>query len=121
MLCRETAAVYCENHTEHTNTPRGQNAEFLNVKAGGTYICVVELSWTDIRMPSATSKLSRTSLFVFNLTQVLLVAMKGYKYVQEHGFDRSDGTWITQTDFHLSNFAAIYIISDFANVKIQTR
>jgi hypothetical protein len=37
MLFRETVAVYCENHTEHTNTLCGQNAEFLNVKPGGTY------------------------------------------------------------------------------------
>jgi hypothetical protein len=28
MLFRETVAVYCENHTEHTNTLCGQNAEF---------------------------------------------------------------------------------------------
>jgi hypothetical protein len=36
MLFRETVAVYCENHTEHTDTICGQNAEFY-VKAGGTY------------------------------------------------------------------------------------
>jgi hypothetical protein len=34
---RETVAVYCENHTEHTDTLCGQNAEFCYVKAGGTY------------------------------------------------------------------------------------
>jgi hypothetical protein len=28
MLFRETVAVYCENHMEHTNTLCGQNAEF---------------------------------------------------------------------------------------------
>jgi hypothetical protein len=27
MLFRETVAVYCENHMEHTNTLCGQNAE----------------------------------------------------------------------------------------------
>jgi hypothetical protein len=37
MLFRETAAVYCENHTEHINTVCGQNTEILYVKAGGTY------------------------------------------------------------------------------------
>jgi hypothetical protein len=36
MLFRETVAVYSENHTEHTNTLCGQNAEYL--KASGTYI-----------------------------------------------------------------------------------
>jgi hypothetical protein len=30
-------AVYCENHMQHANTLCGQNAEFLNVTAGGTY------------------------------------------------------------------------------------
>jgi hypothetical protein len=28
MLFGETVAVYCENHTEHTNTLCGQNAEY---------------------------------------------------------------------------------------------
>jgi hypothetical protein len=37
MLFRETVAVYCENHTEHTYTLCGQNVELLCVKAGGTY------------------------------------------------------------------------------------
>jgi hypothetical protein len=35
MLFRETVAVYCENHTEHTNSLCGQNAEFWYVKTGG--------------------------------------------------------------------------------------
>jgi hypothetical protein len=29
MLFRETVAVYCEHHKEHTNTLYGQNAELL--------------------------------------------------------------------------------------------
>jgi hypothetical protein len=37
MLFGETVAVYCENHTEHTDTLCGQSAEFWCVKAGGTY------------------------------------------------------------------------------------
>jgi hypothetical protein len=37
MLFRETVAVYCENHTEHTNTLCEQNVEFCYVKDGGTY------------------------------------------------------------------------------------
>jgi hypothetical protein len=37
MMFREISDVYCENHTEHTNTLRGQNAEFYYVKAGGIY------------------------------------------------------------------------------------
>jgi hypothetical protein len=36
MQFRETVAVYCENHPEHTNTLCGQNAEFWYVKAGGS-------------------------------------------------------------------------------------
>jgi hypothetical protein len=35
MLFGETVAVYCENHTEHTDTSCGQNAGFWCVKAGG--------------------------------------------------------------------------------------
>jgi hypothetical protein len=37
MLFGETVAVYCENHTEHTDTLSEQNVEFWCVKAGGTY------------------------------------------------------------------------------------
>jgi hypothetical protein len=37
MLCRETVAVCCENHTEHADTLSGQNLEFWYDKAGGTY------------------------------------------------------------------------------------
>jgi hypothetical protein len=38
MLFGETVAVYCENHTEHTDTLSSQNAGFWCVKAGGTNI-----------------------------------------------------------------------------------
>jgi hypothetical protein len=37
MQFGETATVYFEIHMEHTDTFCGQNAEFLYVKAGGTY------------------------------------------------------------------------------------
>jgi hypothetical protein len=37
MLFRETVAVYCENHTEHTDTLCGQNAELCNTEANGTH------------------------------------------------------------------------------------
>jgi hypothetical protein len=37
MLLGETVAVYYENHTKHTNTLCGHNAEFYYVKAGGKY------------------------------------------------------------------------------------
>jgi hypothetical protein len=37
MLFRETVAVYCENHKEHTDTLCGQNEEFSYVTADGTY------------------------------------------------------------------------------------
>jgi hypothetical protein len=36
MLLRETVAVHCENHTEHTNTLCKQNEDFL-IEVGGTY------------------------------------------------------------------------------------
>jgi hypothetical protein len=36
MLFRETVAVYCENHTEHTDSLRGKNAEFRCTKIDGT-------------------------------------------------------------------------------------
>jgi hypothetical protein len=37
MLFREAIAVYYETHTKHIYTLCGQTAEFLNIKAGGTY------------------------------------------------------------------------------------
>jgi hypothetical protein len=42
MLFRERVAVYCENHTEHTDTLCRQNAEFYCVKAGG-HVITIEL------------------------------------------------------------------------------
>jgi hypothetical protein len=33
MLVGETVAVYCEDHTEHTDTLCGQNAEFWYVNS----------------------------------------------------------------------------------------
>jgi hypothetical protein len=36
MLFRETVAVYCENHMEHTTTLCGQNAQFPNLVTCGT-------------------------------------------------------------------------------------
>jgi hypothetical protein len=38
MLFRETVAVYCENHTEHTNTLCGQNVEFCNIYKSSSYL-----------------------------------------------------------------------------------
>jgi hypothetical protein len=37
VLFGETVAVYCEKHTEHTDTLCGQNEKFWYVTAGGTY------------------------------------------------------------------------------------
>jgi len=37
MLYREIIAVSSQIHTKRINTLCGQNTEFLNVKAGGTY------------------------------------------------------------------------------------
>jgi hypothetical protein len=44
MLFRKKIAIYCENHTEHTNTLCGQDAKFCDVKASGKkerqiYLC----------------------------------------------------------------------------------
>ena len=38
MLHSEIVAVCSEIHTKHINSLCGQNIEFLNIKAGGTYI-----------------------------------------------------------------------------------
>jgi hypothetical protein len=37
ILFRDIIAFYSENHTKSINTLCGQNAELLNVKAGGKY------------------------------------------------------------------------------------
>jgi hypothetical protein len=36
-MYREIVAVYSEIHTKHINTWYGQNVEYANVEAGGTY------------------------------------------------------------------------------------
>jgi hypothetical protein len=51
MLFRGTVAVYCETHTEHTDTLCEQNAEFLYIKASG--ICSNHYAlkgWTPYRL-----------------------------------------------------------------------
>jgi len=40
MLYREIIAVCSEIHTKYINTLCGQKVELLNVKPGGTYICM---------------------------------------------------------------------------------
>jgi hypothetical protein len=35
---KETVTVYCENHTEHTNTLCGQNAQFCNIYKSSSYL-----------------------------------------------------------------------------------
>jgi hypothetical protein len=40
MLFRGTVAVYCENHTEHTNTLCGLNAQFCNIYKFSPYLTV---------------------------------------------------------------------------------
>jgi hypothetical protein len=37
IVFREIIAVYCENHTEHTDTLCGQNAEFCYVSVTYSY------------------------------------------------------------------------------------
>jgi hypothetical protein len=38
MLVREIIAVYCENHTEHTNTLCLQNTEFCKIHKFSSYL-----------------------------------------------------------------------------------
>jgi thioredoxin-related protein len=46
MLFGETVAVYCENHTKHTNTLCKQNAEFFNGE-DDIYIATIALQNED--------------------------------------------------------------------------
>jgi hypothetical protein len=46
MLLREAVPVYFENHTEHTDTLCGQNAEFCCVKTGGINSDHWALNWS---------------------------------------------------------------------------
>jgi hypothetical protein len=44
MMFRETVAVYCENHTEHTDTLCGQNAGLLQMLKQAVDIVTTVLS-----------------------------------------------------------------------------
>jgi hypothetical protein len=46
MLFRETVAVYCENHTEHTDTLCGQNAAHTSQETVAVY-CENHIEHTD--------------------------------------------------------------------------
>jgi hypothetical protein len=73
MLFGETTDVYCENHKKSVNRLRGQNAEFLHVKAGGTYSdhYVKKLTPNNLDIihlsPSLTISFSKTQLNVIPL------------------------------------------------------
>jgi hypothetical protein len=43
MLFRETVSVYCENHTEHTDTLCGQNEVCTSQET--QYVSATELNW----------------------------------------------------------------------------
>jgi hypothetical protein len=43
MLFRETVAVYCEKHTEHTDALCGHNAEFWYVKSRRNHTVTIGL------------------------------------------------------------------------------
>jgi hypothetical protein len=49
MLFKEVIAVYTETNAKHICTLCGQNAELLNVKAGGTYRYHSALKFKEIR------------------------------------------------------------------------
>jgi hypothetical protein len=55
MQFRETIAAYSENHMKHLNIICGQNAEFLNSEASGTYSndCALTGYGTVRHIPSA--------------------------------------------------------------------
>jgi hypothetical protein len=50
MLFREIIAVYCENHTEHTDTLCGQIADLFVVKAGD--MCCDEGTLVGVKFPA---------------------------------------------------------------------
>jgi hypothetical protein len=61
---------------KHVKTLCEKNAEFIfNVRRGSTYNyhCVLYQGWIDFCVASAAYKLPRTPLYLFNLTQVLLL------------------------------------------------
>jgi hypothetical protein len=67
MLFGETVAVYCENHTEHTNRLSEQNGAFNYVKSGGTYSNHWFLSFKEFKIPRPrsedTSNYSKVGIF----------------------------------------------------------
>jgi hypothetical protein len=73
MLFRGTVAVYCENQMEHTNTLYGQNAEFLDVKAGGTGFAMWEF------LPGVSQEIRVVFLI---LIKIKLESVKGGKLLQ---------------------------------------
>jgi hypothetical protein len=56
MLFGETVTVYCENHTEHTNTLCGQNTVSFNVKASGIPVSLRMLFAIPKPLPLSTTR-----------------------------------------------------------------
>ena len=60
MLCTEIIAVFSKIHPTHTNTPYGQNTEFLNVKVSG-----VKLSLWKVILLQSYSTVYYSFFFIF--------------------------------------------------------
>jgi hypothetical protein len=65
MLFRETVAVYCENHMEHTNTLCGHNAEFLLFKSRSTCTSsILPLCVKSVEVPIADCETTEEGIFL---------------------------------------------------------
>jgi hypothetical protein len=82
MLFREIIAVYCENHTEHIITLRGQNVAFVNVIAGGTYSSRGLKGFVKYKYPSMTT-LYVSQMLIFSFAYIFLLFVFRSKYLYE--------------------------------------
>jgi hypothetical protein len=74
LLFWATVAVYCSEHTERINALSGQNTEFLNAEAGGTY----NLKWPNSDNSSCKAKMKRTGLHIRKAAPVCARRPLGY-------------------------------------------
>jgi hypothetical protein len=117
MLFRETVAVYCENHTEHTNTLCGQNTQSVPHRKHIT---------SPLQSQTGSCCFGKQSLFIVRTT----------RNTQIHSVDRMQGSinvkddtapWLGghpfQHEVHLHSIqnASFYLIQNTLRVHYKDR
>jgi hypothetical protein len=100
MLYGDIIVVYWKNYMKHTNTVRGQNAEYLNLKAGSTQHLQCELLQCDVHKRFERVTVIYSSCqeqFATDIASALFICKKNFHllflHISHWSSVRSTGLW----------------------------